>query len=436
MKLVVLYGKAGCGKTTKMVELIKTCKHYVVLAPTNSAVENIYKLSGIEKRKKFKTIYSYFRIDYENNMVLGAVNMKETIFIDEFGMIDKKLFKKCYIDAKEKGCKTMIISGDVMQLNPIYAEKQYISFNKLKKWHDVWNKLILSRVNNDSKISKLPKLNTTTQAQTAFNTPYLHPSVVEHLHLNIFGSKLIMNNRECELVPLTINHRSSGKVKDVLNNIYSGNMNWNYEFVEFYQLCELIMNNEYTFIASKYKLLQNIYDLIYDNYLVKKLPFNDIYIFKQQMKGNLGFKVLYLYSGLKLVICKTVKDKYINGQEVIFTGSMLGSDLKCIDILTNQEIIVKKTSDEFGNLYYPVSPLYLLTVHKSQGRTIKNVIVCIDEIFDMCMLYTAITRAKENLKFYTICNMKERVAKLMESASINEFKQLNTIAVRMKEVIN
>ena len=67
MKLVVLYGKAGCGKTTKMVELIKTCKHYVVLAPTNSAVENIYKLSGIEKRKKFKTIYSYFRIDYENN---------------------------------------------------------------------------------------------------------------------------------------------------------------------------------------------------------------------------------------------------------------------------------------------------------------------------------------------------------------------------------
>ena len=115
---------------------------------------------------------------------------------------------------------------------------------------------------------------------------------------------------------------------------------------------------------------------------------------------------------------------------------MLGSDLKCIDILTNQEIIVKKTSDEFGNLYYPVSPLYLLTVHKSQGRTIKNVIVCIDEIFDMCMLYTAITRAKENLKFYTICNMKERVAKLMESASINEFKQLNTIAVRMKEVIN
>ena len=60
MKLVVLYGKAGCGKTTKMIELIKTCKHYVVLAPTNSAVENIYKLSGIENGKNLKEFIVIF----------------------------------------------------------------------------------------------------------------------------------------------------------------------------------------------------------------------------------------------------------------------------------------------------------------------------------------------------------------------------------------
>ena len=79
MKLKVIYGKAGCGKTTKMVDMICKAKDYVVLAPTNAAVENIYnmcseRMIGID-RDNFKTLYSFFRIDYENNNVLGAILM-------------------------------------------------------------------------------------------------------------------------------------------------------------------------------------------------------------------------------------------------------------------------------------------------------------------------------------------------------------------------
>ena len=171
LNLTVIYGKAGSGKTTQLVDLICKSKDYIVLAPTNAAVENIYNLVCQHKHKtinrdKFKTIYSFFRIDYENDQILGAVYYPSNIFIDEFGLMNKHLFKRCMTFAESGGSINMTICGDALQLNPIYNQKQSISLNKLKRLNHIYDK-------ND--------LN------------YLSPLVVEHLHLSIFGSKRILN---------------------------------------------------------------------------------------------------------------------------------------------------------------------------------------------------------------------------------------------------
>ena len=67
IEIVTIYGKAGCGKTTSLSKIIcNDTSEYIVLAPTNSAVETIYKTCIENKqleREHFKTIYSFFRID-------------------------------------------------------------------------------------------------------------------------------------------------------------------------------------------------------------------------------------------------------------------------------------------------------------------------------------------------------------------------------------
>ena len=78
MNITTIYGKAGSGKSTRLAALIRESKDYIVLAPTNAAVENIYHIvcegSTKEiKRDRFRTLYSFFRIDYENDTVFGIM---------------------------------------------------------------------------------------------------------------------------------------------------------------------------------------------------------------------------------------------------------------------------------------------------------------------------------------------------------------------------
>ena len=143
MEITTIYGKAGCGKSTTLAKLIlkgmndededDEDQSFVVLAPTNSAVENIYNIclsqassspSSVD-RDKFKTIYSYFRIDYINNIVLGPISMVDTIYIDEFSLMDKFIFKKCLSNMRAHGCKKLVLCGDVMQLNGIYKKIRF-----------------------------------------------------------------------------------------------------------------------------------------------------------------------------------------------------------------------------------------------------------------------------------------------------------------------
>lgn len=409
LNITVIYGKAGSGKTTRLIEIISKTKDYVVLAPTNAAVENIYKLTcqyknKTIKRDKFKTIYSFFRIDYENDNILGAFYYPSNIFIDEFGLMNKHLFKRCLKFAELGGCLNLIICGDALQLNPIYNTKQSISLTKLKRLNHLYDQ-------NDEN--------------------YLSPLVVEHIHLSVFGCKHII--QQSQLIQLTTNKRANSITKELLNNIYAANKDYNYEFVEYVNLNKLIALEGYVFIASKYKILQDIYDMLYDTYLKDKNP---VIIDQHQIGNGLGYNRLYLLPGMNIITCTTIKNEYINGQELIFTGNEEAQGLKCINPETNELVYVHKIPDSFGTLYYPITPSNLLSVHKSQGRTINKVIVCIDEMFDVSMLYTAITRAKEHLVFYSRQPKENRVEQLIKSASIPEFKQLNMMINRLGKAKN
>lgn len=152
-------------------------------------------------------------------------------------------------------------------------------------------------------------------------------------------------------------------------------------------------------------------------------------IIEQNNTYTSSFKHLYLYSGMEIRLCFTNQKYdscgYYNGEIVTFTGNIEMDKLKCIN--SNQQVIyvekIKEVNKSNSEEYYPISPLFLTTIHKAQGYTINNVIVDIDNLFDMSMMYTAITRAKNNLLFYTK-DFDTRYQTLMKSSYINEINAL------------
>ena len=419
MDITVIYGKAGSGKSTILAKRILEAKDYYVLAPTNAAVENIYRMvcNGTVKeikRDRFKTMYSFFRIDYETENVLGAIYYPSVLFVDEFGLMPKQLFKTCLNYAERGGVLKMIISGDMMQLSPIYEHKQYISLSRLRRLNNGWSALM----NNKSRCM-----------QADGRVESLYSSVIEHFQLSSLSLKKLLQS---ELIPLTVNRRANDITKQTLTAIYNKDTGYAYQFVEFFDMLRLINDEDYIFIASRYKILQHVYDALYERYLKRV---EGLVIIDQSKAGNKAFyNRLYLTPGMAIIACQTVKNEYINGQELIFTGNEEAQGLKCIDPMTNEIIYIHKVRDSIDSSYYPISPAFLLSVHKAQGRSIDKVIVCIDEMFDISMLYTAVTRARNNLVFYSCEAINERVKKLIDVAHVDEFKQLNTIVKNIKVI--
>lgn len=399
----IIFGRAGTGKSTVLAEMVGKCigskTTFVVLTSTHSSLNNIYsivnsKYPTITPREQFKTIYSFFRIDYENEIVAGCKDqIPNYIFIDEFSLINKHLFKKILRSIKVP--TNMILVGDVLQLNAIYNSKQYISLAKLKKYKNIL------------------------------------PNVIEHIHLSLFGIKSLTN---CQKRQLTTNHRNSSFVTTVLNNIYNRNIEFNYPFVDdLHQCVALIDSAGYTFLSSKYKHIQRIYDYLSKGWHERQI---NVLTIKQDITYRFGLKRIYLYPDLELMLTVTARNlEYYNGEYVKYKSINDKSEMVCINS-TGNEIYIKQevdTSLPAKPKYYPVIPKSLITIHKSQGQTIKNIIVCIDDLFDMCMLYTAITRSQSDVKFFTNDNNNTRLERLFESAYINDFKQLNSV---LNQIVN
>lgn len=416
VNFTTIYGKAGTGKSTKLATLICNAhenknKDYIVLAPTNAAVENIFNvcLNIIPNinRKRFKTLHSFFKIDYVNDVFVGANAVPFNVYIDEFSLINKFLFKRCYNDLINKGCRNITICGDQLQLNAVYKDKQYISFNKINYWNNVKDKVL--------KPSR-----------------QVSPKVLQQIHLNVFGLKIVQKSKR-EL--LTQNLRSNENIKQLINAIYRNNRTFEYKFTTLFDIPKLI-NNGYVFVASKYKILQKVYECVND-VLFETNKSIDVKKITQNISHKSGYKTLFLYPGMELMTIvnsptnfnnRSRNSKFYNGEVFTFTGNIEDEMLKCYSKKRNEYVFIpriKEVDMSKAGEYFPVSPLFLSTVHKSQGRSIDKIIICIDEMFEITMLYTAMTRARNDIIFYTKeTNGEKRIDTLLKSACVDDFRML------------
>ena len=213
------------------------------------------------------TIYSYFRINYENDDVVGAVKKFSRIYIDEFGLVKKELFRKIinWLERNNRDVE-LTIAGDIVQLSPIYLEERSIPFKKLKKHYDL---------------------------------QYAH--VIEHDYNSIFSLSVI---RKSKKMLLSKNFRSNEDVLGLIWNIFYDVSIDRIKYISIMKAVSLILETNATFISSRYFHHKPIYDLM-----------------KKQL--SLKYKTitvddLIFYEGAQFLVSENTSD-YTNGEIVTFS---------------------------------------------------------------------------------------------------------------------
>lgn len=449
MVIHVIYGGAGTGKTQRLAEYImrvqKNRLTYVALAPTHSAKRNLFRrclsMDGTTSIDNFMTIYAYFMIDWKDEIVSGPKYEVEYVFIDEFSLIKKELFKKMMIALKIRQFSSHIfICGDVLQLNPIYQSKRSISFPKLYKYAEM-----------NSAIAKSDSLATDSQTISNGGNLPMKPWVIEHDYNSLFSTKYIRSARH-EM--MKENKRSDETIVNLIKTIFLSSQPFSFPTISFmkavdmlrddlkFQRAKFLMNinkelssagastepsnsnhKEWVVLASKYEHLIKFNESLYKSIVLEPLinsaginlgsikPFN----YSTDSIGNHditpAMKTLYFIPGHKYMVAESTS-QFKNGEELI-----------CIR--TSPSIYLKgETAFEF---YGQVSllPMNLLTAHKAQGMGFKHIIIVLDDLFDISMLYTMISRAMHECKFIWISNgneQKKQAQNLYES--IGRFKDL------------
>lgn len=383
MEIKFIMGEAGTAKTTLITEMMIELNNFVGLSFTHSSVnnmKNMYKkkyfethneeIKEKELKKKFYTIHSYFQIPYTNFTKIShrkEKDLHEFIFIDEFSLIPIDIVEYIFsFISSFKRKIVLIFSGDLLQLNPINLEKKPIN---------------IKRMNNIN-----------------INLPFEETLfIAEHLSNNIYSTDEFSKS---EKIVLTKNYRSDTKVLNILSKALD-----NIEEIEIieYSRIEKLIEDGYVVLSSRFKYLS----MIQKNF--QKTT-------NEQIITNLG--LTYIEIGQKFILTKNINSKLNNGDEIQIIS------------ITKDKITI---GNKFGmydfekNETIPIIPTNLITIHRSQGLTLNKIIIILDDLFEITMLYTAITGAKEDVLFYVFDRKKINTLKKYNSA----FKSLKKIIYKI-----
>lgn len=414
MKIKFIIGQAGTAKTTNLMkiafQLFTQRKSFICLAYTHSAVHNM-----IEKFKKnslntkfedsvinrfFKTIHSYLGIiPTETGYCFQNSNFEphDYILVDEFSLIDLDTLN--YLLDKLKPCKNinLIFAGDILQLNPVNTNP-IISYELFKK----------------------------IDIKTDISSAIL---VGKHLSNNIYSNQIYTTSNK---LILTKNFRFGTNVMNILDKAIKNDYGTIYRYND--QIIKKFIVDGYIVISSKYKNLQKIYS------------------YTQNIKSDLSNSTILSRIGeinidKKMILTKNINKNFTNGQVVQVYLTDKDDEIK---IKNDQyEVIIKKSDPRSDNTLdyseetedkkmfkntkskinnsksFPLLPLNFYSIFKAQGKSFDNVIIVLDDLFEITMLYTGITRAKNNVVFTHIHKLDDILEDLkIKNNAFNILKQI------------
>lgn len=407
VKITLINGDAGTGKTYKLTKYINNVidknKTFICLAFTHSAVNNIYNMFKINFPEKdinkdmFQTLHKFFHIDPKTgNITNYSFKKYDYMFIDEYSLISVNMLETIK-ETINKNIERLILCGDFKQLRTIETKNE-ISYDKLLKYSKVFEK------NN-------------------FNKEIL--KAIQHFDNSILSTEFI-NKNITNIVILKDYIRNENHILRIINNLCFNEIDKDYIkslFCKKSTLINLMKNNNYVFIASTYESLQKVNDFLANN------DEETITIKQKDISTEYGLNKINLKENQDVIITENLKygdDVLTNGDILIFKDYSESTNMITLyDYENNKYFIIPpqvvpldkslkvpkdfeprtlgkfKYKDNFYYSYFPILPSNLITYHKAQGKTINNVILCVDNLFEFSMLYTGLTRAKNNVLLFT-----------------------------------
>lgn len=364
-KLLLIYGAAGTGKTT-LIDYISTLmegRSKLFMAKTHTAKQNLEaRITNPGSNSKFIGI-DQFKKSKDNKQF-------DVVFIDECSTIDNRTMK--IILSKISKDSLLVLAGDIYQIESIefgnwfYYAKDIISNNSIVELDSTWR----------TKKKNLIKL----WNQVRYRRDEIFESLVIDGPFSEDITKKLLNNDKDDTIVLCLNYDGRFGLNNI--NSYFQDANKGSEY--------------YTWNEWKYKV-------------------GDRILFNESKR----FPCLYNNLKGKIIKIKKEEDSIIFSIEV--ERVLTYFDVKDLDFISVENLedttIVQfaiyenngGTTEEERNLaklrsIVPFQIAYAVSIHKSQGLEYDNVKIVIpsngiDKITHG-IFYTAITRAKENLKIY------------------------------------
>ena len=408
---------SGCAKTTTAMSSIVNLplSKWICIAFTHSAVNNLksifMKLSKLEiiPQNNFMTIHKFLQIpvNQDNYTVIKRRHLKylaDLVIVDEFSLVPLDIIEYLF-ELSVSADVNFVFVGDFVQLMPISITREPISLNLLS--------------------SDFSNINLT------FNEAI---RIADHLSNSVYTSKYF---EKAEKMILLHNYRNGSRVNQVLNDALDYKFNKAMGAADDYiiSLSEIpkYIREGYIILSSMYSLLERAY--MYTNPYVSER--NGIQFQNELRNTRIG--KIKMSEGDRLVLIENLDGEYVNGDEVFVKSLLDDNDVEIFkkssdqikddkmqnDKIEGSENIHDKienipdktektlfqipdkleTSDEIKTKNTRIVnatkllPYNFITCHKAQGRTIPKVLLILDDLFEITMLYTAITRARDDVKF-------------------------------------
>ncbi len=380
---VFLTGGAGTGKTTLVNEIIDLfefdCKKVAKLASTGMAATLI---NG-------QTVHSFFDLGIYNNIseleqsskikitkkVKNLLSSVGLIIIDEISMISSSLFDLILyrlFQAEYKG--TILVVGDFLQLPPVHKASVSVDFAFES---DGWKQSLFvtielttnHRVEESEFISLLNNIrfgildSVSMELLNSFVTPFAEDLKNFTLLFGKNNSALAHNKRQLSYID---------------NDLY----------------------------IKKYEII--VHDKSTTNLQIERYM-NDSRII-EELELKIGVPILFTknswnyFNGERGLVVH-IDDKHIYIQKNDSTIIKLEQVAQHKEIWVEQVIDGKKESIEkrlFSIYQYPIVLAFAITIHKSQGMSIKDLIIETNEIFAPSQFYVALSRATSGKRLILI----------------------------------
>lgn len=350
-------GKAGTGKTTTILNSLISFNSVLCIAYTHSAVENLRSKS--DNKFKYMTIHKYLKLPI-NKIIYRKLKEYERfdyIVIDEVSLIPLNIIDILFNLTNYFKETKFIFIGDLLQLPCINKDKKLLNIGPkaLKKYPGF--KDVICPLDNCLKL-------------------------VLYLNDTIYFNEYFMNS---DKMILTYNYRNNEYVQGIINELiyvfYNEELKKNIKKY-IININELYNYKDYVKLASRYKYLKTLYSV-----------------------SNI------IKDDEKCVSCK-IGEIFIKNGDILVANE----NIEDMDLVNGEEYVIKDVDDEL--LMFNIKkflPYNYLTIHKSQGKTLDKIVVCIDDLFEISMFYTALTRAKTDIKLISLGSIEKEVEKITDN---------------------